>query len=53
MTVSPSPGESGNYSYGTIATFSCEENFTLQGNMSVRCGGDGVWMGNVPVCVGE
>ena len=47
------------FSYGTEATYTCDDGFGLtRGNRIRRCGGtssspDGVWSGNVPTCQGS
>ncbi|ELU03526.1 hypothetical protein CAPTEDRAFT_78846, partial [Capitella teleta] len=46
-SVSPS-GSS--HKYGTVATFSCEIGYNLQGSATRTCQGDSQWSGAVPVC---
>ena len=46
------------YDYGTVATFTCNTEFSLSGDSTRTCRGDGssqigVWSGSSPVCVGE
>ena len=44
--------------FGTVATFTCNTGFGLDGDRMRTCGGDGssrsgVWSGSSPMCVGE
>ena len=46
------------HNFGTVATFTCNTGFSLSGDSTRTCGGDGssqngVWSGSSPVCVGE
>ena len=34
----------------TVATFTCNTGYTLNGGSTRTCGSDGVWSGSVPVC---
>ena len=38
---------------GGLAIYSCNNNFELSGEMSRRCGLDGQWEGEAPLCEGE
>ncbi|ELT88666.1 hypothetical protein CAPTEDRAFT_119142, partial [Capitella teleta] len=38
------------HKYGTVATFSCEIGYNLQGSATRTCQGDSQWSGAVPVC---
>ena len=38
---------------GSVASYSCNVNFTLSGNSYQMCGLNGSWSGEAPVCVGE
>ena len=45
------------YTYGTIASYSCNEGYWINGDAIRTCGGDdsspiGVWSGEVPTCDG-
>ncbi len=35
---------------GTVATFTCDTGYTLNGGTTRTCGSDGVWSGSAPVC---
>ncbi len=35
---------------GTIATYSCNEGFRLNGSETRECGGDGEWTEEAPTC---
>ena len=41
ISYDTSPDGSGNYPFGTVATFSCMTGFGLVGAASSTCGGDG------------
>ncbi len=34
----------------TVATFTCDTGYTLNGGITRTCGSDGVWSGSTPVC---
>ena len=56
--ITYSPDTISPYNFGTVATFTCNTGFSLSGDMTRTCGGDGssqsgVWSGSSPVCVGE
>ena len=38
---------------GSMATYSCDPGYTLDGNASRICGSDGQWSGSQPSCSGE
>ena len=38
---------------GSMATYSCDPGYTLDGNASRICGSDGQWSGSQPSCNGE
>ncbi len=40
----------GNYSSGTFATYSCEENFRIAGTALRACKPDMEWSGTTPTC---
>ncbi len=42
-TVSPKP-------VGTVATYTCNPGYILNGGTTRTCGSDGVWSESVPVC---
>ena len=51
------PDTTSPFNFGTTATYSCNENFFLQGDRTRTCGGagsglNGVWSGSAPVCAG-
>ena len=55
--VTYSPDTTSPFSFGTTATYSCNEGFFLQGGRTQTCVGDGsglngVWSGSAPVCSG-
>ena len=57
ITYSTSANTSGRYSYGTVATHTCDEGFFLEGSETRMCEGDGVntlgtWSGSHPACSG-
>jgi hypothetical protein len=36
--------------YGATVTYECEDGYCWDGDMSVRCGSQGIWEGTVPEC---
>ena len=36
--------------FGSVATYSCDAGFTLNGEATRTCGGEGAWSGNAPSC---
>ena len=36
----------------TVATYTCDTGYTLNGGTTRTCGSDGVWSGSAPVCQG-
>ena len=38
---------------GTIATYSCDETFTVYGNRQRTCQRNAVWSGSAPTCTSE
>ena len=45
-TASPRP-------VNTVATYTCDTGFTLNGDTTRTCGSDGVWSGSYPTCQRE
>ncbi|ELT94722.1 hypothetical protein CAPTEDRAFT_112484, partial [Capitella teleta] len=37
--------------FGTVATFSCDDGFSLNGNSEIICQANGKWSGSKPSCV--
>lgn len=51
----PPPVENGivNYdstSFGSMATYTCDDNFLQTGSSSLECGRRGLWIGALPMC---
>ena len=44
------PSASGNFIYGTVATYSCADDYELVGEVSRTCLMDGTWTGAEPYC---
>ena len=38
--------------FDSVATYSCNSGYTLTGDASRRCQGDGTWSGSIPTCIG-
>ncbi len=38
---------------GTVATYTCNTGYTLNGGTTRTCGSDGVWSGSAPTCQGK
>ena len=38
---------------GTVATYTCDTGYTLNGNTTRTCGSDGMWSGSAPTCQGK
>ena len=36
---------------GTVATFTCDTGYILDGNPTRTCGSDGVWSVSAPICL--
>ena len=51
LTVSPS-GQT-HFFKGTVATYECDDLFTLNGNAVITCQSDGTWSGSEPTCQRE
>ena len=46
----------GPYPYSTTVTYTCNEGFDLQGDVTRQCSGTsvtGIWSGSAPVCIGR
>ena len=37
--------------FDSVATYSCDPTYALNGNATRRCLADGTWSGNMPSCV--
>ena len=46
----PAPLSKGLYSFGTNVTFSCNDGFTISGNLSSNCQANDTWSHQPPVC---
>ncbi len=46
------PMHMGSRSVGTVATYTCDTGYTLNGGTTRTCGSDRVWSGSSPVCQG-
>ena len=42
-----------NTAYNSMATYSCDDGYTLVGNNKRECLVTGIWSGNEPFCLGE
>ncbi len=42
-----------NNNFGTVATFTCDNGYTLTGGSFRVCQNDGTWSGSAPTCQGE
>ena len=38
---------------GSVATYTCDDGFMLEGNENRECGPDGRWSGEEPICIRE
>ena len=38
--------------FGSHASYTCDEGFTLQGDMERECDSSGTWTGVAPICLG-
>ena len=50
--ISYSPDTSSPYDIGTMATYSCNVGFFLEGDMARACNNVGTWDGTNPSCTG-
>ncbi|XP_019629555.1 PREDICTED: LOW QUALITY PROTEIN: sushi, von Willebrand factor type A, EGF and pentraxin domain-containing protein 1-like [Branchiostoma belcheri] len=50
MTVAYAPSIYGDYTYGTVATITCDEGYRTYGSMERTCTADGTWNGTVTQC---
>lgn len=41
------------YTYGNDITFTCNENYVLEGNLLATCQSNGKWSKSVPKCLGK
>ena len=52
IIVSPDNGgvSVGGVTFGSVATYSCDDGFTLMGTATRTCTSDGTWSGDNPTC---
>ncbi len=54
LMVSYNGGSTDNRPVGTVATYTCDTGYILNGGTTTRtCGSDGVWSGSAPTCLSE